>query len=69
MSRKRGCYDNARWRGCFHTLKPGLVHHRQSGTRQEATRNLFHIEASTIEPGVIRPIGYISPIEIELKAA
>ena len=70
MSRKGNCYDNAPMESFFHTLKTELVHHRQYATRQEATRDIFaYIEGFYNRTRRHSAIGYLSPIEMELKAA
>src|SRR5450631_3221000 len=70
MSRKADCYDNAPMESFFHTLKTELVHHRQYKTRQEAKRDIFaYIEGFYNRTRRHSAIGYISPIERELKAA
>jgi len=70
MSRKADCYDNAPMESFFHTLKTELVHHRHYATRQEATRDIFaYIEGFYNRTRRHSAIGYISPIEMELKAA
>jgi putative transposase len=70
MSRKGDCYDNAPMESFFHTLKTEMVHHRQYATRKEATRDIFaYIEGFYNRTRRHSAIGYISPIEMELKAA
>ena len=71
MSRKADCYDNAPMESFFHTLKTELVHHREicRHAQKPSAISLPTSKASTIEPGVHSAIGYISPIEMELKAA
>jgi putative transposase len=70
MSRKADCYDNAPMESCFHTLKTELVHHRDYQTRAEAKRDIFaFIEGFYNRTRLHSAIGYISPIEMELKAA
>jgi putative transposase len=70
MSRKADCYDNAPMESFFHTLKTELVHHRQYTTRDEARRDIFaYIEGFYNRTRRHSAIGYISPIEMELKAA
>jgi len=70
MSRKADCYDNAPMESFFHTLKTELVHHRHYATRKEATRDIFaYIEGFYNRIRRHSAIGYISPIEMELKAA
>jgi len=70
MSRKADCYDNAPMESFFHTLKTELVHHRHYATRADATRDIFaYIEGFYNRTRRHSAIGYISPIEMELKAA
>jgi len=70
MSRKADCYDNAPMESFFHTLKTELVHHRQYQTRNEAQRDIFaFIEGFYNRTRLHSAIGYIPPIEMELKAA
>ena len=70
MSRKADCYDNAPMESFVHTLKTELVHHRQYATRAEAKRDIFaYIEGFYNRTRRHSAIGYISPIEMELKAA
>jgi putative transposase len=70
MSRKADCYDNSPMESFFHTLKTELVHHRHYATRQEATRDIFAcIEGFYNRIRRHSAIGYISPIEMQLKAA
>jgi len=70
MSRKADCYDNAPMESFFHTLKTELVHHRHDATRAEAVRDIFvYIEGFYNRTPRHSAIGYISPIETELKAA
>jgi len=70
MSRKADCYDNAPMESFFHTLKTELVHHRHYATRKEATRDIFaYIEGFYNRTRRHSAIGYLSPIEMELKAA
>jgi putative transposase len=70
MSRRADCYDNAPMESFFHTLKTERVHHRQYITRAEAQRDVFaYIEGFYNRTRRHSAIGYISPIEMELKAA
>jgi putative transposase len=70
MSRKADCFDNAPMESFFHTLKTELVHHRQYATRAEAQRDIFaFVEGFYNRTRLHSAIGYISPIEMELKAA
>ncbi|QOZ11793.1 IS3 family transposase [Bradyrhizobium sp. CCBAU 51765] len=67
MSRKAGCFDNAPMESFFHTLKTELVHHRRYQTRAQAQRDIFFIEAFYNRTRLHSAIGYIAPIERELK--
>ena len=70
MSRKADCYDNAPMESFFHTLKTELVHHRQYATPEEAKRDIFaYIEGFYNRTRRHTAIGYLSPIEMQLKAA
>jgi transposase InsO family protein len=70
MSRRADCFDNAPMESFFHTLKTELVHHRQYQTRVEATRDIFtFIEGFYNRTRLHSAIGYIAPIQMELKAA
>jgi putative transposase len=70
MSRKANCYDNAPMESFFHTLKTELVHHRHYATREDATRDIFaYVEGFYNRTRRHSAIGYLSPIEMELKAA
>ena len=70
MSRKADCFDNAPMESFFHTLKTELVHHRQYATRDEARRDIFaFIEGFYNRTRLHSAIGYISPIQMEQKAA
>ena len=70
MSRTGCCYDNAPMESFFHTLKTELVHHRDYNTRAEAQRDIFaFIEGFYNRTRLHSAIGYIAPIEMELKAA
>jgi len=70
MSRKANCYDNAPMESFFHTLKTELVHHRNYKTRAEAQRDIFaFIEGFYNRTRLHSALGYIPPIEMELKAA
>jgi putative transposase len=70
MSRRANCYDNAPMESFFHTLKTELVHHEQYATCEQAKRSIFaYIEGYYNRTRRHSSIGYISPIEMELKAA
>jgi putative transposase len=69
-SRKADCYDNAPMEHFFHTFKTELVHHRQHQTRAEAQRDIFtYIDGFHKRTRLHSAIGYLTPIEMELKAA
>ena len=68
MCPKGNCYDNAPMESFFHTLKTELVHHRHYATRAEATRDIFAYIFYN-ETRRYSAIGYINPVETELKAA
>jgi len=70
MSRRADCYDNAPMESFFHTLKTELVHHQHYATREEARRDIFaYIEGFYNRTRRHSAIGYLSPIEMERKAA
>jgi transposase InsO family protein len=70
MSRKADCFDNAPMESFFHTLKTERVHHQQYATRAEARHDIFaFIEGFYNRTRLHSAIGYISPIEMERKAA
>jgi putative transposase len=70
MSRKADCYDHAPMESFFHTLKTELVHHRNYKTRAEAQRDIFtFIEGFYNRKRLHSALGYIPPVEMELKAA
>jgi len=69
MSRKADCYDNAPMESFFHTLKTELVHHQHYATKEQAKNDIFaYIEGYYNRTRRHSAIGYISPIEMELKA-
>jgi transposase InsO family protein len=70
MSRKANCYDNAPMESFFHTLKTEQVHHCDYQTRAEAQRDVFaYIEGFYNRTRLHSAIGYITPVEMERKAA
>jgi putative transposase len=70
MSRRADCYDNAPMESFFHTLKTELVHHRQYATQHEAERDIFaYIEGFYNHTRRHSAIGYITPIQMELKSS
>lgn len=70
MSRKGDCWDNAPMESFFHTLKTKRVHHRLYATRAEARRDLFGDIVGFYNSHRLRSaLGYISPAEMERRAA
>jgi transposase InsO family protein len=70
MSRKGNCYDIAPMESFFHTIKTELIHHQHYATREEARRDIFaYTEGFYNQKRRHSAIGYLSPIEMELKAA
>jgi len=70
MSRKGDCWDNAPMESFFHTLKTERVHHRVYATRAQARRDLFgYIEGFYNSRRLHSALGYISPAEMERRAA
>ena len=70
MSRRGDCWDNAPMESFFHTLKTERVHHRLYATRAEARRDLFgYIEGFYNSRRLHSALGYISPAEMERRAA
>ena len=69
MSRKGDCYNNAPMESFFHTFKTQLVYPTQYATRAGTMREIFaYIEGFYNRTRRHSTIGYISPIEMELKA-
>lgn len=70
MSRKGNCWDNAPMESFFHTLKTERVHHRVYATRDLARRDIFaYIEGFYNSHRLHSALGYISPADMERKAA
>jgi putative transposase len=70
MSRKGDCLDNAPMESFFHTLKTERVHHRRYATRAQARYDLFgYIEGFYNSRRLHSALGYISPAEMERRAA
>ena len=66
MSRVGDCYDNAMMESFWGTLKTELVHHRDYGTRDEASGSIFkYIECWYNRRRRHSAIGYVSPDEFE----
>ena len=63
-------WDNAPMESFFHTLKTERVHHRIYATRDDARRDLFaYIEGFYNSHRLHSALGYLSPAEMERKAA
>jgi len=70
MSRKGDCRDNAPTESFFHTLKTERVHHRLYATGAKALRDLFGYIEGFYDPRRLHSaLGYISPAEMERRAA
>jgi putative transposase len=70
MSRKGDCWDNAAMESFFHTLKTELVHHCKFKTKEEARLALFdYINIYYNRKRIHSGIGYLTPCQMELKAA
>ncbi|MDH3427966.1 MAG: integrase core domain-containing protein [Gemmatimonadota bacterium] len=68
MSRKGNCYDNARVKSFFSSLKNELVHHRRYRTRDEARRDVFEDIETFYNPNRLhQSLGYVSPVEFEKR--
>ncbi len=66
MSRVGDCYDNAMMESFWGTLKTELVHHREYGTRDEASSSIFkYIECWYNRRRRHSAIGYKSPDQFE----
>jgi putative transposase len=66
MSRKGNCWDNAVAESFFHTLKTGLVNHRQYQTREEAQQDIFeYIEVFYNRQRLHSTNDYWSPVDYE----
>jgi transposase InsO family protein len=68
MSRKGNCWDNAVAESFFATLKTELVYQRRFATREEAREAIFEfIEVFYNRQRRHSSLGYVSPIEYEMK--
>jgi len=68
MSRKGNCWDNAVAESFFATLKTELVHRRRFQTRAEAREAIFDfVEVFYNRHRRHSTLGYVSPIEFEIK--
>ncbi len=68
MSRKGNCWDNAVAESFFATLKTECIYSRRFATRAEAPQAIFHfIEVFYNRHRRHSTLGYLSPMEFELK--
>jgi transposase InsO family protein len=68
MSRKGDCWDNAVAESFFATFKTELVHDAHWKTRDEARAAVFHyLEVFYNRRRLHSTIGYVSPVDFELK--
>jgi len=66
MSRKGDCWDNAVAESFFHTLKTGLVNHKQYQSREEARQDIFeYIEVFYNRQRLHSTNDYWSPVDYE----
>lgn len=66
MSRKGNCWDNAVAESFFHTLKTGLINHKQYQTREEAEQEIFeYIEEFYNRKRLHSTNDYWSPVDYE----
>lgn len=66
MSRKGNCWDNAVAESFFHTLKTGLINHKQYQTRAEAQEDIFeYIEVFYNRQRLHSTNDYWSPVDYE----
>ena len=68
MSSTGNCYDNAITESFFHTLKTELIYWKSYQTREEAKRSIFeYIEIYYNRKRLHSSLGYLSPVEFEMK--
>ena len=68
MSRKGDCWDNAVAESFFKTIKSELIYHYKFGTWLQAKRAIFeYIEMWYNRKRKHSALGYLSPVEYELK--
>ena len=66
MSRKGNCWDNSVAESFFHTLKTGLVNHKQYPSREEAQQDIFeYIEVFYNRQRLHSTNDYWSPVDYE----
>lgn len=66
MSRKGNCWDNAVAESFFHTLKTGLINHKQYQTREDAEQEVFeYIEEFYNRKRLHSTNDYWSPVDYE----
>lgn len=66
MSRKGNCWDNAVAESFFHTLKTGLINHKQYQTREAAEQDIFeYIEEFYNRKRLHSTNDYWSPVDYE----
>lgn len=68
MSSSGNCYDNAITESFFHTLKIELIFWNRYQNREQAKRSIFeYIEIFYNRERLHSSIGYLSPVEFEMK--
>ena len=68
MSSSGNCYDNAITESFFHTLKIELIFWKRYQNREQAKRSIFeYIEVFYNRERLHSSIGYLSPVEFEMK--
>jgi transposase InsO family protein len=68
MSSSGNCYDNAITESFFHTLKIELIFWNRYQRREQAKRSIFeYIEIFYNRERLHSSIGYLSPVEFEMK--
>jgi transposase InsO family protein len=68
MSSSGNCYDNAITESFFHTLKIELIFWNRYQNREQAKRSIFeYIEVFYNRERLHSSIGYLSPVEFEMK--
>ena len=68
MSSTGNCYDNAITESFFHSLKTELIFWNSYQSREEAKRSIFeYIEIFYNRERLHSALGYLSPVEFEIK--